>query len=94
MLSPTPTTQQVEENLAQQVAAAVDKLPDDVVRCTKVFGTYYRCNWWTASPVGGYDSPWMKGGQLGTDHRVRKSQFLCAIRSDDGLVIHVVAEIQ
>ena len=78
------------ENLAASVAAAVEKLPGDTVRCTHVSGDRYRCNWWSAQSVLGYDNPGMRGLMV-TTHRVRKSLFLRASRTAAGLAIRVDA---
>ena len=62
-------------DLSTEIAAAVERWPGDSVRCTRVWGSDYRCNWWSAEPTGGYDNPAM-GGLLVTTHRVRFSRFL------------------
>jgi hypothetical protein len=84
------TTKSRDENLAKEISSAVERLPDDIVRCTRVNGSFYRCNWWAAERTDGYDNPMMKAGQVGTTHRIRKSEFLSVTRSADGLSIVVV----
>ncbi len=77
------------EDLSAEIAATVERRPGDVVKCTKVGGDRYRCNWWAAEATAGYDNPGM-GGLLVTTHRVRQSQFLHVTRSKSGgLVIRV-----
>jgi hypothetical protein len=68
------------EDLSAEIALAVEKGPGDSVRCTRIWGSDYRCNWWAAEATGAYDNPGM-GGLLVTTHRVRKSRFLRVTRA-------------
>jgi len=74
------------EDLSAELAGAVDRLPGEVVRCTRVGDTNYRCNWWSAAPTGAYDNPGMSGLVV-TTHRVRRSRFLHAAKVAGRLVI-------
>ena len=74
-------------DLSREIEHTVQREPGDQVRCTKVGGDTYRCNWWSVSSPGTYDNPAMKGGQLATDHRIRKSSFLRVTKSRRGLQI-------
>lgn len=76
-------------DLSAEIVQAVDRRPGDVVRCTKVVGNMYRCNWWAPENTSGYDNPAM-GGLLVTTHRVRQSHFLRATRAADGRLTLVV----
>src|SRR5688500_14468131 len=79
-----------DDDLSAEIAAHVEKQLGDVVKCRRIDGDNYRCNWWAAQATGGYDNPGMYG-LLVTTHRVRKSQFLRVTRSPTrGLVIQVV----
>ncbi|CAA9566591.1 MAG: hypothetical protein AVDCRST_MAG88-1949, partial [uncultured Thermomicrobiales bacterium] len=49
------------EDLSARVARAVERLPGDTVRCTRVGDDRYRCNWWSALSTGTYDNPGMSG---------------------------------
>jgi hypothetical protein len=71
------------EDLSARICAAVDREPGDIVRCTRVGQHAYRCNWWHSLFVSALDNPGMKGGQLGTTYRVRKSSFY-EVRQQDG----------
>ncbi len=71
------------EDLSARICVTVDREPGDVVRCTRVGQRNYRCNWWHSVFVAGFDNPGMKGGQLSTTYRVRKSCFFDA-REDNG----------
>ena len=78
------------EDLSARVARAVERLPGDTVRCTRVGDDRYRCNWWAALATGTYDNPGMSG-LLVTTHRVRKSLFLRAAQTRAGLALHLDA---
>jgi hypothetical protein len=79
------------EDLSAQIIESVERRPGDVVRCTRVIGDRYRCNWWAPESKRAYDNPEMVG-LIVTTHRVRQSHFLRATKSTGGrLVINVVA---
>jgi hypothetical protein len=78
-------------DLSREIEHTVDRQPGDQIKCTRVGGDTYRCNWWCVTGGGGYDNPSMKGGQLATDHRIRKSAFLRVTKARKGLQITVVA---
>lgn len=75
-------------DLSAEVVRAVERLPEDRVRCTRVGSDVYRCNWWAPHSLHGYDNPSMAGLTV-TTHRVRQSQFLRVTRTAAGLVIAV-----
>jgi hypothetical protein len=74
-------------DLSREIEQAVERNVGDEVRCTRVGGDTYRCNWWSVASKGSYDNPGMKGGQLATDHRIRKSRFLRVSKGRKGLNI-------
>ena len=74
------------EDLSSEIAATVEKDRGDRVRCTRVSGNNYRCNWWSLEGTTGYDNPGMDGLVV-TTHRVRKSRFLSATKVSGKLVI-------
>lgn len=73
-------------DLSSQIEQAVQRDPSDRVKCVRVFGNYYRCNWW-AEPYdkvsNRHASEW---GAVATQ-RVRKSRFLNVAIVDGELVI-------
>ena len=90
--SPTPACDAAGDDLSAEIAAHVERQPGDAVKCRRIDGESYRCNWWAAQATGGYDNPGMSG-LLVTTHRVRKSQFLRVTRSPTrGLVVQVVGD--
>ena len=77
-----------EADLSQEIARMVEREPMDQVRCVRVFGNYYRCNWWSrlGGPRRGLDYDW---AGLITDY-IRKSRFLAATMETGKLVINEV----
>ena len=62
-------------DLSREVERAVPREPQDRVRCSRVFGDRYRCNWW--APADGEAAPrQMAAWAVTAMHRVRKSRFL------------------
>ena len=92
--APAAFDKAVQDDLSSEIAAHVERQPGDAVKCRRIDGDSYRCNWWAAHSTDGYDNPGMFG-LLVTTHRVRKSQFLRVTRSPTrGLVIQVVGDRQ
>jgi hypothetical protein len=75
-------------DISSQIVAALERRPGDVVRCTKVGGNFYRCNWWAPNAVIGHGDLGASGGTF-TTSRIRKSQFLEATVTAKGLVLRV-----
>ncbi len=87
---PVPTEPTTASDLSAQVERAVDRDPLDWVRCVRVFGDFYRCNWWSrkGQKRAGQDFDW---GGLITDH-VRKSCFLRVTTKKGQLVMEEVRQ--
>ncbi len=83
----TPVPSSTPLDLSKEIALSVERLPGDIVRCVHIVQNTYRCNWWSRTSSKDDDNPGMKGGQIGTSHRVRKSRLLHVIRAADKLVI-------
>ena len=88
--SAAPAT--LNDDLSAEIAKAVERLPNDIIRCVRVTGNRYRCNWWSADIAVGYDNPMMRAGQIGATHRIRQSQFLDATRTPAGLQMRVIPD--
>ena len=58
----------------------MEKQSDEEVRAVRLFGNFYRCNWWVQGPT----SHVMFGLSTG---KIRRSRFLRANRIDGQLVI-------
>jgi len=73
-------------DLSAQINAALDKRADETVKCVRVFGDNYRCNWWVHADAA---APRSSGGLPldGTTLRVRRSSFLTVTSTPDGLQI-------
>jgi hypothetical protein len=70
------------EDLSQEVQRSVERRGDERVRAVRVFGNHYRCNWWVRD--AGPQLVWLPTAT------VRKSRFLRATRTADGIVIEDV----
>ena len=81
-----PPAPAADADLSTRIEQTVQREPLDKVKCVRVFGNYYRCNWW-APPVGAkageHTSAW---GDVATQH-VRKSRFLSVTLVEGQLVI-------
>lgn len=74
-------------DVSARIVAALERQQGDIVRCTRIGGNYYRCNWWAANTVIG-DDPGASAPSF-TTHRIRKSQFLEATITPKGLLLRV-----
>jgi hypothetical protein len=74
-----------DKDLSREIERIVDREPLDLVRCVRVFGNFYRCNWWASA--GGQsvylDANWSR---MILDI-VRKSCFLSATMDAGELVM-------
>lgn len=61
------------EDLAQAVTSALGRQRGEEVRCTHVYGDYYRCNWWVHGGTG--------------NSEIRRSRFVRVTSTPDGLLI-------
>jgi hypothetical protein len=66
-----------QPDLARLLEEAVSKKPDERVRCVRVFGNYYRCNWWRRCEPA-------PSGTVTMD-KIARSEFLRATMTADGL---------
>ena len=64
-----------DEDLSAEIARSVPRERGEQVTCRRITKNHYRCNWWRAQEMVGYDNPGM-GGLLVTTNRICKSQFL------------------
>jgi hypothetical protein len=80
----------VGEDLSGHIAQVIDRRPGEIVRCARVGNTHYRVNFWIAENTGTYDNPAMRGGQIGTTHRIGRSAFIDAIVDGSEVRIRVV----
>ena len=75
-------------DLSRRIEQMVDREPIDRVRCVRVFGAYYRCNWWSrlGSQMNSHNYDW---GGLMTDH-IRQSRFFKATLSGKDVLLEDV----
>ncbi len=70
-----------KDDLSRIIEQSVQKQPEESVRCVRVFGDAYRCNWWLFEKT----ATW---GGTGT---IVRSEFLRVTKSPDGHGV-VIAE--
>ena len=73
-------------DLSREIERALPREPQDRVRCVRVFGDRYRCNWWAPfgpTDVRGLTAEWALTAMC----RVRKSRFLRATSRGTRLTI-------
>jgi hypothetical protein len=73
-------------DLSGEIATAIERAPGETVRCRRISGDRYRCNWW-APLARGDAARGASAGLLITTQRVVKSRLLHVTRSREGLVI-------
>ena len=73
-----------------EVLRTLEHEPGDRLTCRRVFGDYYRCNWWAsggaAAAAGRIDAHIICGLEVAT-FRVRKSQLVKATMAEGQLVV-------
>jgi hypothetical protein len=81
----TPSKSASAVDLSEKINVAVDRAMGETVRCVRVFGDNYRCNWWArdAAPAGKRSGPDLEV----TCMRVRRSSFLKVTQTAEGLMI-------
>ena len=75
-----------EADLSKRVERAVSKDPLDRVKCVRVYGDFYRCNWWNQTGDGVAPRHVSAWGEVAMQ-RVRKSRFLKVTVAAGELVI-------
>jgi hypothetical protein len=71
-----PSTSKSEsEDLSRALRQSVERGPGEEVRCARVYGDRYRCNWW------------VKDENNGSAGRIIRSRFLKVTKTADGLLI-------
>ena len=77
-------TPPADEDLSKEIEQSMERQPNDRLKVVRLFDDCYRCNWWvqdkTPHPL------WLATGTI------RKSGFLKAKRTTEGLQIEHVAE--
>jgi hypothetical protein len=79
-----PEPQRVED-LSVELMKILPRSSGQMVRCRRIVGDQYRCNWWGARDASSYDNP--GGGLMITRYRVIKSRMLRATVTRDGVAI-------
>jgi hypothetical protein len=79
--SAAPKTGCETTDLSRAIAQSLERLVGEEVRCVRVQGDHYRCNWWVRDHSDAIAS---------VTGRIIRSRFLRVIQTPDGLVIEDV----
>jgi hypothetical protein len=80
-----------DEDLSQKIERAVDREPLDLVKCVRVFGNYYRCNWWSRAGGAHTRTGFDLTGVIADS--IRKSSFLSATMNAGELIMKEIGPI-
>ncbi len=78
---PVEEEKKAPKDLSKELAASLERLPGDIVKCTRVGTDRYRCNWMAPEVNPKYDNPGMAGLAI-TTHRIRMSRFMRVTGTD------------
>lgn len=73
-----PRTQSETADLSNAIGQSVTRLPGEEVRCKRLWGDRYRCNWWALVEEDGVTS---------VSRKIVRSRFLKVTSAKDGLLI-------
>jgi len=78
-------------DLSQEIERVVDREPLDLVKCVRVFGNYYRCNWWSRTVAARTRADYAWSGRM-ADY-VRKSCFLNVTMNAGELIMKEIGPV-
>jgi hypothetical protein len=90
-VKPVSVTPTVETDLSAEISATVETAAGETVRCVRVYGDNYRCNWWGHVSGDVVGKP-MSGFEV-TELRVRRSSFFKAKKTASGLQIELLSNV-
>jgi hypothetical protein len=83
MVEKVATKSPVTPDLSAEIALTVERLKGERVKCRRIFGDNYRCNWLTVD-----EGAAQRGRSLALDsYRIRTSKFLRVKKVGEQLVI-------
>ena len=83
LVEKSPKKSHSTPDLSAEIAMAVEREKGEQVKCRRVFGDNYRCNWMSVDTRAG-----MRGSSLAMDtYRVRASKFLRVRKVGEQLLI-------
>jgi hypothetical protein len=83
LVEKSPKKSHSTPDLSAEIAMTVEREKGERVKCRRVFGDNYRCNWMSVDTRGG-----ARGASLAVDtYRVRASKFLRVRKHGEHLVI-------
>jgi hypothetical protein len=76
-------------DLSAEIIATIQTNPGETVKCVRVYGDSYRCNWWSSEEAPAATKRISTGLEI-TAQRVSRSSFLKVKKTAEGLMIHDV----
>jgi hypothetical protein len=76
----------IDVDLSAEINATMEAEHGETVRCVRVYGDNYRCNWWKRGDASGAAKPMAAGFDVG-EMRVQRSSFLKVSKTAEGLKI-------
>jgi hypothetical protein len=87
--TPPAAAPAAEEDLSRKIEGVVEREPLDLVKCVRVFGNYYRCNWWSRAATARANLDYAWSGVMADC--VRKSRFLSATIDAGELIVREIS---
>ena len=81
---PFASPESTVQDLSSELMRELPRSPDEMVRCRRVVGNHYRCNWWAPRNTSRHDK---SIGLITTRYQVIQSQMLRVTLSGEGLLI-------
>jgi hypothetical protein len=81
-----PSDTIIDVDLSAEINAAMATEQGETVRCVRVYGDNYRCNWWKRRENPATGKPMATGFDV-SELRVRRSSFLRVRKTAEGLRI-------
>src|SRR5438270_2222502 len=80
-----------DADLSKEMDAVLERRAGETVRCVRIYGDNYRCNWWGREDVASGTHEDRNAVSIPvTTMRVKRSRFLKANKTASGLVIEDV----
>jgi hypothetical protein len=73
-------------DLSADLMTMLPRSSGQIVRCRRVYGDHYRCNWWGSRGASAHDNAGASGVMV-TRYRVIKSRMLRATVTRDGVAV-------
>ena len=82
----------IGSDLSRQIEREIAREPGEHVKCSRVFGDYYRCNFWSSAGGSFYENPSFDWN-LSATHHICRSSFLLVTAQQNALDMKIVQRI-